>query len=254
MPILEGKKAVVTGGSSGIGLASAKLFVREGAKVIITGRDEERLIRAVQEIGPGAQYVCCDASDIQAIEQLAIQTKAQFGDIHILYANAGLGEILPLEKMSGEDFDKVCNLNFKGIAFFLKYFPPLFSAEGGSIIITTSIANQRCDANFAVYGACKAASQMLIKSMVQPLAAKQIRINGIAPGSILTPAYDKFGLPPDLMAARLNKLRERIPLHDLGQPDQVAAVALFLASDASSYVTGQELAVDGGLSCCVPLG
>jgi NAD(P)-dependent dehydrogenase (short-subunit alcohol dehydrogenase family) len=235
---LQRKSAVITGGTTGIGLAAAKLFVAEGAHVFITGRDHKRLDDAVKEIGHHVVGVQGDVADLADLDQL-YETVAAHGPIDIVFANAGLAEMAPLEAVSEEHFDKMFNVNVKGTLFTVQKALPLLNA-GGSIILTGSVASAKGTPAFAVYGASKAAVRNFVRGWTAELADRRIRANVLSPGPITTALV--AGQPRDA----IEKIASTIPMSRMGEPDEVAKAALFLASDDSSFITGIELFVDGG--------
>ena len=244
---LENKIAVITGGNSGIGLATAKLFHQEGAKVIITGRRKEVVERAAEEIGENAIGIASDTASLGDIDQLYTVIQDQYGRIDILFLNAGIAKFEPMEVVTEERFDELSNTNFKGLFFNAQRAVPLMGA-GGSIIITTSAAGQIGAANMSVYGATKAAARSLARTLSGDLLPKGIRVNGISPGPIDTPIMEKVGIPPEALAAAKSGFAAENPMKRIGKADEIAKAALFLASDDSSYIAGVDLAVDGGLT------
>jgi NAD(P)-dependent dehydrogenase (short-subunit alcohol dehydrogenase family) len=235
---LAGKVAVITGGSTGIGLASAKLFVSEGAYVFITGRRQKELDQAVKEIGSNVTGVQGDISKLADLDRLYETVKAK-ERIDIVFANAGVGEFAPLVNVTEEHFDKIFDINVRGTLFTVQKALPLLN-DGGSIILTGSIASIKGTPAFGVYGASKAAIRNLVRAWTVELKDRRIRSNVLSPGPIDTPLV--AGAPPD----RVAQMVASIPMGRLGKDDEVAKAALFLASDDSSFVTGTELFVDGG--------
>jgi NAD(P)-dependent dehydrogenase (short-subunit alcohol dehydrogenase family) len=236
---LQGKVAVITGGTAGIGLAAAKLFVAEGAYVFVTGRRQKELDDAVKEIGDNVSGVQGDVANLADLDRLYETVKAAKGQIDIVFANAGLGEFAPLEGVTEEHFDKIFNINVKGALFTVQKALPVLN-DGGSIILTGSVASAKGTPAFAVYGASKAAIRNFVRGWTVELKDRRIRSNVLSPGPIATP----------LTAAQpqeaIEKIASTIPMGRMGEPDEVAKAALFLASDESSFVTGIELFVDGG--------
>jgi NAD(P)-dependent dehydrogenase (short-subunit alcohol dehydrogenase family) len=235
---LQGKVAVITGGTTGIGLATAKLFVAEGAYVFITGRDRKRLDEAVKEIGHHVVGVQGDVADLADLDRL-YETVSAHGPIDVVFANAGLAEMAPLEAVSEEHFDKIFNVNVKGALFTVQKALPLLNA-GGSIILTGSVASAKGTPAFAVYGASKAAIRNFVRGWTAELADRRIRANVLSPGPITT------ALVAEQPRDAIEKIASTIPMGRMGEPDEVAKAALFLASDDSSFITGIELFVDGG--------
>ena len=242
---LEGKIAVITGGSSGIGLATAKRFVTEGAYVFITGRRQTELNVAVRDIGKNVTDVQGDVSNLADLDRLYSIVKQQKGHIDILFANAGLGEFATLEKISEAHFDKTFDVNVKGLLFTVQKAVPLFR-DGGSIILNSSIAASKGVEGFSVYSASKAAVRSFARTWTVDLRHHNIRVNAISPGPIDTPAFSDLMKNEEHSRQLKKDLVSNVPLRRMGTPDEVAKVATFLASDESSYVTGIELFVDGG--------
>ena len=238
---LDGKVAVVTGGTSGIGLASARRLAAEGAHVFVTGRRKPELDAAVKAIGPRATGVQGDVANLADLDRLYAVVKEQKGRVDVLFANAGGGELVPLGAITEEHFDKTFNSNVKGLLFTVQKALPLLS-EGASIILNASITSSKGTPAFSVYSATKAAVRSFARSFTVDLKDRKIRVNAISPGPIDTPGLD--GLGDDLKKG----LAAAVPLGRLGSPDEIAKVVVFLASDDSSYVTGIELFVDGGMA------
>jgi NAD(P)-dependent dehydrogenase (short-subunit alcohol dehydrogenase family) len=236
---LQGKVAVITGGTAGIGLAAAKLFVAEGAYVFITGRRQKELDDAVREIGDNVSGVQGDVADLSDLDRLYETVKAK-GRIDIVFANAGTGELAPLDDVTEEHFDKIFDVNVKGTLFTVQKALPLLN-DGGSIILTGSVASAKGTPAFAVYGASKAAIRNFVRGWTVDLKDRHIRSNVLSPGPIATPLL-RATRPRDA----IEKIVSTIPMGRIGEPDEVAKAALFLASDDSSFVTGIELFVDGG--------
>ena len=235
---LKGKVAVITGGATGIGLATAKLFVKEGAYVFIMGRREKELDEAGKAIGANLTGVRGDVAKLSDLDRLFESVRAK-GRIDIVFANAGVGEFAPLGKISEEHFDKIFNINVRGTLFTVQKALPLLN-DGGSIILTGSVAGVKGTPAMGVYGASKAAVRNFVRGWTLELKDRRIRSNVISPGPIDTPIID--GQPPDIIA----QIVSTIPMGRVGLADEVARAALFLASDDSSFVTGIELFVDGG--------
>jgi NAD(P)-dependent dehydrogenase (short-subunit alcohol dehydrogenase family) len=237
---LEGKVAVVTGGSAGIGLAAAKRFAEEGAFVFITGRRQPELDAALKEIGPNAAAVQADASSTADLTRLFDTVKAAEGRIDVLYANAGVYDFTPFGTISEQDYDRMFNVNVKGVLFTVQQAVPLMTG-GGSIILTGSIAGTKGFEASTVYGATKAAIRSFARSWTADLKSKNIRVNVLSPGPVQTPGLDVFA--NDDVKGQLKSL---VPMGRLGKADEIAKAALFLASDDSSFVAGVELFADGG--------
>lgn len=244
---LEGKTALITGGSSGIGLATAKLFRAEGARLAITGRDPEKLAAAQEELGSETLVMRSEAGNLSEIDSLMAQMKNRYGQLDVLFLNAGIAAPAPVELISEAQFDEIVDINFKGVFFSIQKALPLLG-KNSSIIVTTSITNQLGSPNFSVYGASKAALRSLVQSLSLELIQRGIRVNAISPGPIATPIFDRFGLPANAVLARKSEIERKSPSKRFGTPDEIAKVALFLASDDSSYIVGEEIVVDGGMS------
>jgi NAD(P)-dependent dehydrogenase (short-subunit alcohol dehydrogenase family) len=244
---LEGKVAVITGGNSGIGLATAKRFVAEGAYVFITGRRQEELDKAVAILGAGVTGVQGDVSNLADLDRLFATVKAEKGHIDIMLANAGLGNMVPLGAITEDQFDNVFDVNVKGTLFSVQKALPLMKA-GGSIILTGSTTGSMGTAAFSVYSATKAAIRNFARCWALDLKGTGIRVNVLAPGATTTPGLldglAKTGMQEQILAG----LAGQAPLGRIGDSDETAAVALFLASDESSFMTGSEVFVDGGLA------
>lgn len=244
---LEGKIALITGGTSGIGLATAKRFVAEGATVVVTGRRKEVLDAAVKEIGAGATGVQADAGSLSDLDKLYAQIKQQHGRIDVLFANAGVGEFAPLEKVTEEHFDRIFDTNVKGVLFTVQKALPLIP-DGGAIVLNASIVSVKGMPAFGVYNATKAAVRSFARTWTNELKERQIRVNAVSPGPIDTPAIDGLAQNNEEQAGQLKAgLASQVPLGRMGQPDEIAKAVVFLASDDSSFVAGVELFVDGGM-------
>ena len=244
---LTGKIAVVTGGNSGMGLATARLFAAEGARVIITGRRQKDLDDAVQSIGEQAEGVQGDISKLGDVDRLHDHIKAKHGRVDIIFANAGLAKGNPVDAVTEEEFDEVFDVNVKGTFFTVQKLLPLVP-DGGSIILNTSIAGSKGIPGFSVYSASKAAIRSLARTWTSDLKPRKIRVNALSPGPIDTPIFGKGGATEEQIAGMKSSFAERVPLGRIGQADEIARPALFLASDDSSFITGIELTVDGGMS------
>ena len=243
---LNGKVAVITGGNSGIGLATAKRFVEEGAHVIITGRREKELKEAAALIGRNVTTVAGDVLRLDDLDRLYAVVKEKHGHIDVLFANAGWGEVAPLETATEAHFDKTFDLNAKGTFFTVQKAIPLFK-DGGSIILNSSVANVMGLPTFAVYAASKAAVRSFARAWAMELKDRKIRVNAVSPGPIETSALEKAGLTPEQARQAAEQFASQVPLGRRGKPEEIAAAVVFLASDESSYITGVDLAVDGGM-------
>ena len=242
---LTGKTALITGGSTGIGLASAKRFAAEGARVFIAGRRQAELDKAVAAIGHGATAIRCDVSNLADLDHLFAQIQTEAGQLDVVYANAGVGTAAPLSGISEVDFDLVFGVNAKGTLFTVQKALPLMRS-GGSIILTGSTTGTMGTPAFSVYSATKAAIRNFARSWALDLKGTGIRVNVLLPGGTETPGLlELFELTGDSQAM-LAGLAAQTPLGRIGRPEETAAVALFLASDDSSFMTGSEVFVDGG--------
>jgi NAD(P)-dependent dehydrogenase (short-subunit alcohol dehydrogenase family) len=242
---LEGKVAVITGGNSGIGLATAQRFAAEGAYVFITGRRQAELDAAVKQIGNNVTGVQGDVSNLADLDRLYATVKQQKGRIDVLFANAGLGEFAPLDAITEAHFDKTFNVNVKGLLFTVQKALPLL-AEGASVILNASTAASTGIPALSVYCATKAAVRSFARSWTLDLKDRKIRVNAISPGPIETPGLNGLAASEQEREQLMRGFVSTIPLGRLGDPDEVAKVAAFLASDDSSFITGIELFVDGG--------
>lgn len=249
---LSGKTALITGGTSGIGLATARLFKAHGARLAVTGRDPQRLASAQQELGEDTLVVKSEASSMAEIDALIGLVGNRFGKLDVLFLNAALSSPAPVEQITEAQFDKIVGVNFKGVFFTIQKALPLLS-RNSSIIVTTSITNRTGSPNFSIYGASKAALRSLVQSLGLALIERGIRVNAINPGPIDTGGFNRLPLAPEVFRSVKSNIEGRSPIGRFGTPEEVAKVALFLASDDSSYVVGEEIVVDGGIShVCLP--
>jgi NAD(P)-dependent dehydrogenase (short-subunit alcohol dehydrogenase family) len=244
---LTGKVAVVTGGNSGMGLATAKLFAAEGARVVITGRRQNDLDDAVKSIGKNVEGVRGDISNLADLDRLHDRLKRGYGKVDVIFANAGIGSVVPLGSVSEEQFDQTFDVNVKGTFFTVQKLLSLVP-DGGSIILNASIAGTKGIDAFSVYSATKAAIRSFARTWTTDLKARKIRVNVISPGPIDTPIFGKTGRSAEQIAGFKSQLTQQVPLGRIGDVDEIARPALFLASDDSSYITGVDLAVDGGMA------
>jgi NAD(P)-dependent dehydrogenase (short-subunit alcohol dehydrogenase family) len=247
MSVLRGKTALVTGGASGIGLAAAKLFAANGAQVIITARTQRALDAAVAEIGDGAIAIQGDVSDLAHHVHVAQDIRRRFGQLDIYFANAGVIVIKPSSEVGIDEFDAQFAINVRGVFFGVQKVVPLLR-HGGSIILTSSIASNKVLEGHAVYAGSKAAIEAFARSWALEFKHRGIRVNVLSPGPVDTPIISKMGVPENERPSFDATLAKAIPLGRLGQPEELGRAALFLASDASSFVTGVTLRVDGGIS------
>ncbi|MEH2251311.1 SDR family oxidoreductase [Nostoc sp.] len=244
---LEGKIALITGGNSGIGLATAKQFVAEGAYVYITGRRQVELDAAVEAIGQNVTAVQSDVSNLADLDRLFATIKQEQGHLDIIFANAGGGQIAPLGAITEEHFDKTFNINVKGLLFTVQKALPLLP-EGASIILNASTTSIKGTPAFSVYSATKAAVRSFARNWILDLRERKIRVNAISPGVVPTPGYDHLGLNDQQLQEFVDSQASAIPLGRVGKPDEIAKVVVFLASADSSFVNGIELFVDGGMA------
>jgi NAD(P)-dependent dehydrogenase (short-subunit alcohol dehydrogenase family) len=244
---LNGKIAVITGGNSGLGLATAKQFVEEGAYVYITGRRQEELDKAVKSIGKNITAIQGDVTSQADLDRIYAQIKKEKGKIDILFANAGVAEFALLETVTEEHYAKIFDINVKGVMFSTLKALPLMP-NNSSIILNASIVASKGMESFSVYSASKAAVRSFARTWSVDLKAKKIRVNAISPGVIPTPAFGKLGLNEQQIAEFVEHATGEIPLGRAGTPEEIAKAVVFLASSDSSYVTGIELFVDGGMA------
>ena len=244
---LEGKIALVTGGNSGIGLATAKQFVNEGAYVFITGRRDAELAAAVKEIGRNVSAVRGDVSKLGDLDSLFAQIKREKGELDVVFANAGVAKYAPLGKISEEFYDSIFSINVKGLLFTVQKALPLMR-DGGSIILNASIVASKGFSANSVYSATKAAVRSFARTWTTDLKDRRIRVNAVSPGSIDTPGLNDLLASSETGQQRLKMISNSVPLGRLGKPDEIAKAVVFLASDDSSYIAGTELFVDGGFA------
>lgn len=243
---LINKVALVTGGSSGIGLASAQRLVTEGAKVYITGRRQQELDAAVTLLGPSVTAIQADASLLSDLDKVFSIIERDSGKLDVLFANAGGGDMLPLGAITEEHFDRIFGTNVRGVLFTVQKALPLLN-EGASIILTGSTAASKGTANFSVYSASKAAVRNLARSWALDLKSRGIRVNVVSPGPIHTPGLGGL-VSEEQRQGLFDMLAAEVPLGRLGEPDEVGKTVVFLASDEASFINGAEIFVDGGLA------
>jgi len=244
---LNGKIAVVTGGNSGIGLATARRLQQEGARVAISGRSRKTLDEAQKILGKDALVVQADVSKLPEIDKLYAEVKAKFGKFDILFVNAGVATFAPFATFSEENYDQLFDINAKGAFFTVQKALPHLN-DGGSIILNTSIADSIGNPTAVAYGATKAAMRSFVRSIAADLLERKIRVNAVAPGPIETPIFDRIGVPADQQDELAKTLLSYVPMKRFGSADEVAGTVAFLASSDSSYITGIEINVDGGMS------
>jgi NAD(P)-dependent dehydrogenase (short-subunit alcohol dehydrogenase family) len=246
MARLKGKVAVVTGGNSGIGLATAKRLQEEGAKVAISGRSRETLDEAVKTIGNGVLAVQADVSQLVEVDKLYAEVSEKLGKIDVLFVNAGVAKFAPLAQTTESTYDEQFDINIKGAYFTIQKALPLLN-DGASIILNTSVADSKGTVGTSAYAATKAALRSLARTAAAELAERGIRVNTVAPGPIMTPIFGRTGLPKEAVDGFAKEIIAKVPMKRFGQPEEVAGAVAFLASQDASYITGVEINVDGGL-------
>ncbi len=248
MKRLEGKVAVVTGGNSGIGLATAKRFHEEGARVVIAGRSQKTLDEAVKAIGKGTVGVQADVSRAKDLDRLYTTVSEKMGKIDVLFANAGIYKFAPLAATTEELYDELFDINARGVYFTIQKALPRLN-NGASIIVNTSVAGEIGVPNGTAYAATKAALRSFTRSIAAELVERGIRVNAVSPGPIETPAgFERTGLSKETVDEMLKGFISMVPMKRIGQPEEIAATVAFLASQDASFITGAEIPVDGGLA------
>ena len=247
MTKLANKTAVITGGNSGIGLATAKEFIKEGARVIIMGRDQKTLQEALKELGPQASGVQGDITNPGDLDRLFSEAKSKLGKIDILFANAGVALFAPFDQTNEALFDTNFDVNVKGSFNTVQKGLALLS-EKSSVIFNTSVVGVKGFPGTSAYSASKAALRSLVRTLASELVSKGVRVNAVSPGPIETPIYGRLGMPPEAVKEMASGFEAMNPMKRFGQATEVARAAVFFASDDSSYITGSELAIDGGLT------
>jgi NAD(P)-dependent dehydrogenase (short-subunit alcohol dehydrogenase family) len=245
MKKLEGKVAVVTGGNSGIGLATAKRLQEEGARVAISGRSKKTLDEAVKTIGNGVVAVQSDVAKLADIDKLFAEVSQKLGKIDVLFVNAGVAKFAPLADTSESTYDEMFDINIKGAYFTIQKALP-FLNDGASIILNTSVADSNGTVGASAYSGTKAALRSLARTAAAELVGRGIRVNAVAPGPIVTPIFGRTGLPQEAVDEFAKGVIARVPMKRFGQPEEVAGAVAFLASQDASYITGVEINVDGG--------
>ncbi len=245
MSHLQGKTVVVTGGNSGIGYAAAKKFRDLEANVVITGRNNEAVADAAEVLG--VTGIMADQANLQDIDEVVRQVNESFGSVDVLFINAGVAAFAPVEHMEEEQFDNIMNINFKGAFFTLQKFVPILR-EGASVINLSSINAYTGMPNTAVYAASKAAMNALTRTAASELAPRGIRVNSVNPGPVNTAIFSKLGMPEEAIAEFAAAMQDRIPLKRFGEPEDIANLVAFLASDEASFITGAEYTIDGGIN------
>jgi NAD(P)-dependent dehydrogenase (short-subunit alcohol dehydrogenase family) len=247
MPKLDGKIAVITGGNSGIGLATAKVFVEQGARVYVTGRRQAELEAAAALLGPSATPVQGDVSKPADVDRLYGQIRNEVGRVDVVFANAGIATVAPLGRLTEEHIESQLDVNVKGVIWTVQKALPLMSS-GGSIILNASIVATKGWANWSVYSATKAAVRSFARTWSSDLRGKNIRVNAISPGVIRTPAHERLAAGPEALAIFMEYAASITPLARPGTDDEVAKIVAFLASDDSSFIAASEIFADGGLA------
>lgn len=244
---LDGKRALITGGTTGIGLETARQFLAEGARIAITGKNPATLDTARREFGGDAIVIESDAGDAGAQKALAVEINKVFGGLDILFANAGIAPLRPIEQWDEEGFDQAFAINVKGPFFLIQALLPIF-ANPASIVLTASVNAHVGMANTSVYGATKAALLSFTRTLSGELVSRGVRVNAVSPGPIATPLYDKLGLPHADLKAVAASIESMVPQKRFGAPIEVAKAVVFLASDEAPFTVGGELLMDGGLA------
>jgi NAD(P)-dependent dehydrogenase (short-subunit alcohol dehydrogenase family) len=247
MERLTGKRALITGGTSGIGLEVARQFIQEGARVLVTGLRDETLAAARQDLRGEALIAKVDAGDANAQPQLAALVREHFGQLDVAVLNAGIGVFRPLEQWSEEAFDRSLNVNFKGPFFLLQALLPVL-ANPASVVLTGSVNAHIGMPTSSVYSATKSALRSLARTMSGELASRGVRVNTLSPGPVRTPIYQKLGLPAEALQRMEASILAGIPAGRFGSPGEIARAAVFLASDESAFALGSELVIDGGFT------
>ena len=243
---LQGKVAVITGGNSGIGLATAKRLQEEGAHVVISGRNKKTLDEAVKTISNGVMAVQADVSKLSDVDKLYSEVSSKHGKIDILFVNAGVAKFAPLAETPEALFDEQFDTNIKGAYFTVQKAIPHLN-DGASIILNTSVADRKGTAGASAYSATKAALRSLARTAAAELVGRGIRVNSVAPGPIVTPIFGRTNLPKEAVDDFAKDIVGKVPMKRFGQPEEVAGVVAFLASQDASYITGEEINVDGGM-------
>lgn len=244
---LTGKTALITGGTTGIGLATAKLFLKEGARVAIIGQDAQRVEAAGKELGEGVLALRADVSSASDMAGVAAKLKSAFGSLDVVFANAGIAQPMPFSDVDAKHIDNQVDVNFKGVIYTVQSVLTMLNNPSSVVLTGTTLVEQGV-AGLAVYSATKAAVRSLARTLSTELTPRGVRVNVISPGLIETPIYGKLGLPPEAVQEWAGQLMAKVPASRFGQPDEVAKAVLFLASDDSSYMIGENILFDGGMA------
>jgi NAD(P)-dependent dehydrogenase (short-subunit alcohol dehydrogenase family) len=244
---LTGKTALITGGTTGIGLATARLFLAEGARVAVIGQDAGRVAEASKELGEGALVLRADVSSRTDMAAAAACLKQEFGKLDVVFANAGIAQPMPFSDVDEDNIDSQVGVNFKGVIYTVQSMLPLMN-NPSSIVLTSTTMIEKGVAGMSVYAATKAAVRSLARTLSAEFAPRGVRVNVISPGLIETPIYGKLGLPPEAVQEWAGQLLAKVPAARFGQADEVAKAVLFMASDDSSYMMGENVLFDGGMA------
>ena len=247
MSRLTGKTALITGGTTGIGFASAKLFLEQGARVAIVGQDAARVAEAGKLLGPNVIALQANVASASEMATVATRLKAEFGHLDILFANAGIAKPMPFSDLDDSNIDALIGVNLKGVIFSIQKMLPILSNPSSVIITGTALAD-KAEGGMSIYSATKAAVRSLARNLSQELISRGVRVNVISPGLIETPIYGKLGLPPEAVQEWAGRLLAKVPAGRFGQADEVAKAVLFLASDDSTYMLGENILFDGGFA------
>jgi len=244
---LTGKTVLITGGTTGIGFATAKLFLEEGARVAITGQNSDRVASATNSLGAGVLGICADVASVSEMATVAEKIKSAFGTLDILFANAGIAKPMPFQDVDAENINSQLDVNFKGVIYSIQAVLPLLN-NPSSIVMTSTTMIEKGVSGMSVYAATKAAVRSLARTLSAEFAEKGIRVNTISPGLVETPIYGKLGLPEEAVSEWAGQLLTNVPASRFGQPEEVAKAVLFLASESSSYMLGENILLDGGMA------
>lgn len=244
---LQNKRALITGGTTGIGLATAKQFLAEGARLVVTGFNDDTLAQARRELGAEVHVLKIDAGNVQAQAELARQVGEVFGQLDVAFLNAGIGIFKPLEQWDEATFERLMAVNLKGPLFLMQALLPVF-ANPASVVLTASVVAHIGMPTSSVYAATKAGLASLARSLSGELIGRGIRVNALSPGPVSTPIYGKLGMPPEALQQMADSILAQVPVQRFGTAQEIANAAVFLASDESSFAVGSELMLDGGMS------